>query len=61
MVADALEIFAHSDRDDFLPITDRLLDHEYAAVGAAPSLCLGLVVRGLSLPPRPTLFLPDLN
>ena len=35
VVASALEIFAHSDRNDFLPITDRLLDHEYAAVRAA--------------------------
>lgn len=35
VVADALEIFSHSDRDDFLHITDRLLDHEYAAVRAA--------------------------
>jgi ATP:ADP antiporter, AAA family len=35
VVVDALDIFARSERTDFLPITERLLGHEYAEVRAA--------------------------
>lgn len=35
VVADALDILGRSDRVDFLPLTQRLLDHEYAAVRTA--------------------------
>ena len=35
VVAKALELLADSGRDDFLPLADRLLDHEYAHVRAA--------------------------